>query len=620
MWQPAHRAPTPAAVLTYVALGTWALTCVLLGWNDDLDQAGSGEYAWPLDPVLIVRSALAWALPVTLMCAVVWVATVRQSRLGRRWWVPGVVVGGVVVWCGMAWASLSVSYQLGGWYVPWPGPVAGATYVADPTDYLNATLAARPGILSPVAVVLAVVATAWSAVRSGRATSVGPPTPARGARRTALAVLGAPALAAVATATLLQVPHRRVRLDCCHASSPPSWSRGLSSPWPSSPLSSWRGLGRAGWVLLSLVVLASVGPLVARWWSGEADSLLATIRARHPGRSPWPPACTRWPWRSRAWRTPTARRCHRPTTPARTTPRHPPDSHALRPRTPAGPCRRADARTSRRQTNLHRWSAVPLSSHSEHLGALRGRHRVHAQHPAGRALQPEVPVGRRTAAATAGSVAPVSVVEIARPPLPVPSTASSLPVCWLRTRSSPSVPSVAVHRWSRGAGVDPLHHEARRRPSTCRTRRARRPLLRFCSRRAPVGTTRQRLSAAAVVARHHGLRALRGRVALQAQHPRVCTLRTRWVPSPASTSVHRWSAVPVSPHCRTRAPSAVDMFSTPSTLLLCTLRSLRASPSTTSTQSWSAVPLSPHCSARPPSAVDMPLMPSTRPLATFTRR
>ena len=62
------------------------------------------------------------------------------------------------------------------------------------------------------------------------------------------------------------------------------------------------------------------------------------------------------------------------------------------------------------------------------------------------------------------------------------------------------------------------------------------------------------------------------------------------------------------------------MFSTPSTLLLCTFRSLSASPSGTNTQSWSADPLSPHCSARPPSAVDMPETPSTRPLATLTRR
>ncbi len=43
-------------------------------------------------------------------------------------------------------------------------------------------------------------------------------------------------------------------------------------------------------------------------------------------------------------------------------------------------------------------------------------------------------------------------------------------------------------------------------------------------------------------------------------------LRIRYQPPPLSTSCHRWSAVPLSANCTTRALSAVDIRSTPSTL------------------------------------------------------
>ena len=152
-----------------------------------------------------------------------------------------------------------------------------------------------------------------------------------------------------------------------------------------------------------------------------------------------------------------------------------------------------------------------------------------------------------------------------------------------------------------------------------------------------------------------------------------CTPRTRplarfWIRrAPLGTNRHWLSGVPLSGSCTACAPWAVEPLRMPSSLPVCTLRSLcvpspasttrpavvggavvgplqdagvvggghvlhaehlaavdvaqpHAVPSTMSSQSWSAVPLSAHCSARPPSAVDMFWMPSTRPLAALTRR
>ena len=76
----------------------------------------------------------------------------------------------------------------------------------------------------------------------------------------------------------------------------------------------------------------------------------------------------------------------------------------------------------------------------------------------------------------------------------------------------------------------------------------------------------------------------------------------------------------VGPLQDTVALSAVDMFCTPRTLPLLTLRNRTASPSVTTTQLWSAVPVSLHCTASPPSAVDMSWTPSTRPVPTLTNR
>ena len=43
-------APTPAAVVTYLGLGTFAITCALALWFDDLEQGSAGEWAWAADP------------------------------------------------------------------------------------------------------------------------------------------------------------------------------------------------------------------------------------------------------------------------------------------------------------------------------------------------------------------------------------------------------------------------------------------------------------------------------------------------------------------------------------------------------------------------------------------
>ena len=54
-------APTPAAVVTYVGLGTFALAYALTSWYERLWQAGDGVWAWPTDPVTTARSAAGWA-------------------------------------------------------------------------------------------------------------------------------------------------------------------------------------------------------------------------------------------------------------------------------------------------------------------------------------------------------------------------------------------------------------------------------------------------------------------------------------------------------------------------------------------------------------------------------
>ena len=270
----ARRSPTPAAVLSYVVLGMLATTYALISWEDALLQAEASDGGWPLDPGSIARLSLGWALPVTLMCAVVWVAALRQSRLGHPWRVPVAVAAGVAAWCLVAWRSIFVSYQVDGWYVPWPGPVSATAYVNDPTDpWATGTLAVRPGALTPVLLVVAVAAVAWSAHRYGRLLAVRPRTPLPRARTTALVVLGAPTIAAVAAATALQADEYLTATQRVVAAVVSPGAGLVLAVVAALALS---GSGRAGWVLLAVVHLAVVGPLVASWWEGGADDLLAT--------------------------------------------------------------------------------------------------------------------------------------------------------------------------------------------------------------------------------------------------------------------------------------------------------------------------------------------------------
>ena len=102
-------APTPAAVVTYVALGMFALTCGLMLWADALAQAEAGEWAWPTEPSVFVRDAVPWSLTVAVWSAVAWVVGGRS-----RWRVP--VLGAVVMagWALLAWLSAHVVYQAPG--------------------------------------------------------------------------------------------------------------------------------------------------------------------------------------------------------------------------------------------------------------------------------------------------------------------------------------------------------------------------------------------------------------------------------------------------------------------------------------------------------------------------
>jgi|GEM_PF-1603541 len=270
--RPPRAAPTPAAAVTCAALGTFALTYALLSWNDTLDQAAQGDWAWPLGPGAIARASATWTAWVALWCVVAWV-------VGRRhpWRVPvlsAVVVGG---WTVLAWISVQVSYLVTGWYVPWPGPVPGTAYgePADTYPYELATVL-RPGVVTPVVVVAAVAATSWLAHRRSRREPPATAVTTTGARRTAVAVLVLPVVAALVAGSLLQLAPADD-----YSTTGQRWVAVLVSPAFTLALAVGAALllggsGRAGWVLLGPVWLACVGPLVLRWWSGEADTLLGT--------------------------------------------------------------------------------------------------------------------------------------------------------------------------------------------------------------------------------------------------------------------------------------------------------------------------------------------------------
>jgi hypothetical protein len=264
-------APTPAAVVTYVALGTFALMYALISSYDILEQVGAGEWAWPTDPATMVRDSAGWAAQVALWSAVAWVAGRRSPR--RVVALAAAVVG---VWCLLAWWSAREQIWGTGWYVPWPGPVSGVTWEVPTGDPDDVRLSAELGVVTPVALVAALAVTSWLAHRRSQAEPPAARTSSPRARRTALAVLALPVVAALTGATLLQL-----------APADDGWTPAqnavnvLVSPAFALTLAAGAALllggrGRAGWVLLGLVGLAAVGPLVHRWLLGDEDDLLGT--------------------------------------------------------------------------------------------------------------------------------------------------------------------------------------------------------------------------------------------------------------------------------------------------------------------------------------------------------
>jgi len=264
-------APTPAAVVTYVALGTFALTYGLMSWSDALAQAEAGEWAWATDPSVFVRDAVPWSLTVAVWSAVAWVVGRRH-----RWRAPVLAVVVVGGWTLLAWLSAHVAIWATGWYVPWPGPVEGTGHGEPAPIYpYESPIVLRPGAVTPVAVVAAVVGTSWLAHRRSRSEPPAAVVTAPRARRTAIAVLGLPVVAAVVAAALLQLSPddyltTAQRLVAVVVS--PAFTLALAA----GAALLLGGAGRAGRVLVVLVGLTAVGPLALGWLRGGPDALLGS--------------------------------------------------------------------------------------------------------------------------------------------------------------------------------------------------------------------------------------------------------------------------------------------------------------------------------------------------------
>ena len=273
----AREAPTPAAVVTYVGLGTFALAYALANWYDDLEQATAGEWAWPADPagvaalgcrvgpdrVAVVRGGVgrfgAGRPPRAPL------ARGRRGRDGRRH------VDGA------AWRSFRVHFEVNGWYVPWPGPVPGLELPQPVTD---------PSVIprwrfDPASS----RRSRWSGARRRRGCSRGATRRCTRSPRRSVARAGTPAGPRSRCS-----PRRRRRPRRCDAAAAaggrlrdtaPALPRRLEYPgsasrWPSSRRCCSVAPVPGGWLLLGLVQLSVVGPVVLGWWSGGDDDLLAT--------------------------------------------------------------------------------------------------------------------------------------------------------------------------------------------------------------------------------------------------------------------------------------------------------------------------------------------------------
>jgi hypothetical protein len=265
-------APTPAAAVTYAALGTFVATYALYSWYDLRVQRGQQDWFWTIDPGTMLRESATWTAWVTLWCAVAWV-------VGRRhpWRVPVVTAVVAIGWTVLAWLSFRVEYQVTGWNVTWPGPVPGAAY-GDPSDVYpyEPGVVVQPGVVTPVVVVAAVTVTTWLARRRSRTVPPTALTTTPRARLLVVAVLALPVVAAIAAASLLQLAPADT-----FATSTQRYVDVLVHPTFVLALTAGAalllgGTGRAGWVLLGLISLLALGPLVRTWLTGGQDALLGT--------------------------------------------------------------------------------------------------------------------------------------------------------------------------------------------------------------------------------------------------------------------------------------------------------------------------------------------------------
>jgi len=274
---PRHDHVSVARAVAYVGAAVAVATYALLTWNDRLDQAAMGEYAWPADPGTFVAMSLAWATTVTLWCAVAAVTMPRLSRGRRPWALPLTAVVLVGTWALVAWWRTRTTWWMGGWGVPWPGPAPALTFAHDPTDaYAEPLLLVRPGVAMPVVLCGALLLTCWTAHRVARASSEpsAPLTPG-GARLMAYAVLGPPILAAAAAGIALQASSDDY-VTALERVVSALVDPGVRLVLAVAAALLLAGTGRTGWVVLGVVQLWAAGPLVLHWWSGGPDVALLT--------------------------------------------------------------------------------------------------------------------------------------------------------------------------------------------------------------------------------------------------------------------------------------------------------------------------------------------------------
>jgi hypothetical protein len=277
------RSARARLALTIVNIGAAVavVTFLLLSWNDGIEQAAMGEYAWAIDPGTFVVEALKWAGTVALWCAVAGVATSGPSGRAHPWRLPVVMTALVCTWALVAWRTMWAMVRVD---VPWLGPAPGLTFGNDPygsgSDPFGSGsdpwLLPRPGLATPVLLIAALALSCWTAHRLARATATPPDAwPHARSRLMASAILGPPVLAAAVFAIVLQVSSDEY-LTLAERVTGALVSPGARIVLAVVAALLLAGTGRVGWVVLGVVQLWAAGPLVLLWWSGGSDALLAT--------------------------------------------------------------------------------------------------------------------------------------------------------------------------------------------------------------------------------------------------------------------------------------------------------------------------------------------------------